>query len=98
MAVTDAQLANAKTYMRVEGNDEDAVIKSLLAAAALYLQNAGIEEPDEDAELYNLALWSLTLHYYDHRDSVGNEASLPIGLRPIINQLKLVAITCAAEQ
>ena len=35
-----------------------------------------------------MAVHSLTLHWYDHRDAVGGEAPLPIGLRPVINQLK----------
>lgn len=90
MAETEDKLAAVKRYMRVDGNEDDAVIAALQDAAILYLQNAGIEKPAEESPLYNLAVWSLTLHYYDHRDSVGNEASFPIGLRPIINQLKLV--------
>ena len=79
-----------KAYMRIDGSEDDAIIKALYSAAVLYLKNAGIEEPSKDPSLYNLAVWSLTLHYYDHRDSVGNEASFPTGLRPIINQLKLM--------
>lgn len=90
MAVSEENLLMAKQYMRVEGNEEDLIIRSLYSAAVLYLENAGIKEPAEVSELYNLAVWSLTLHYYDHRDAVGNEASFPTGLRPIINQLKLV--------
>ena len=85
-----AQLAAVKAYMRVDGDADDAVIKALYKAAVRYLKNAGIEEPSGDPSLYNLAVWSLTLHYYDHRDAVGNEASLPIGLRPSINQLKFL--------
>ena len=89
MAVSHDKLAAVKAYMRIDGDEDDAIIEALYSAAALYLKNAGIEEPSEDPSLYNLAVWSLTLHYYDHRDSVGNEASFPTGLRPIINQLKL---------
>lgn len=88
MAEAEDKLAAVKRYMRIDGNDDDEIIAALQDAAILYLQNAGIEKPAEDSPLYNLAVWSLTLHYYDHRDSVGNEASFPIGLRPIINQLK----------
>ena len=98
MAETEDKLAAVKRYMRIDGNDDDEVIAALQDAAILYLQNAGIEKPTEESSLYNLAVWSLTLHYYDHRDSVGNEASFPIGLRPIINQLKLAAAGDAASQ
>ena len=89
MTVSKAQLAAVKAYMRIDGDADDAVIKAMYKAAVLYLKNIGIEEPSEDPSLYNMAVWSLTLHYYDHRDSVGNEAGIPTGLQPIISQLKL---------
>lgn len=84
------ELAAVKRYMRIDGTEDDAVIEALYNAAVLYLKHSGIGDPTSDPALYNLAVWSLTLHYYDHRDAVGNEASFPIGLRPIINQLKML--------
>ena len=87
--ITDDELKAVKQFMKLDGvDDDDEVVKALCAAAKVYLKNGGVTQPDEDPELYNLALWSLTLHYYDHRDAVGNEAAIPNGLRPIINQLK----------
>lgn len=82
-------LKAVKAYMKVDddcGETEDTLIWALYLAAKVYL---GVEEPKAPNPLYNLAVWRLTLHYYDHRDSVGNEADFPAGLRPIINQLKL---------
>ena len=90
MAVSEQKLGAAKAYMRIDGNAEDELIAALYEAAQLYLANAGIPEPPEPAPLYLLAVWSLTLHYYDHRDAVGTEAGIPTGLRPVIDQLKLV--------
>ena len=52
---------------------------------------AGIPAPanlDEAPALYSLALNSLTLHYYDHRDATEAAVPIPLGLRLIINQLK----------
>jgi len=96
-AVTDLQegkkaaaLMACKKYMRVDDDEDDEEILGLMDAAAAYLANAGIPEPEPPTPLYSLALNSLTLHYYDHRDEIGAAAPLPIGLRPIINQLKLV--------
>lgn len=79
--------------MHAEDEPDENVIP-LIQAAMTYLDNAGIASPAslEENELYNLCVKSLTLHWFDHRDSVGNEAELPIGLRPIINQLKLCNI------
>ena len=90
MTLTSEELAAVKAYMKIDGDADDAIIEALYSAAVLYLKNAGIEPMLEDPSLYNLVVWSLTLHYYDHRDAVGNEASFPTGLRPIINQLKLM--------
>ena len=87
-----ARLEACKKYMRVDGEDEDEVILSLMAAAQAYLERAGITPERSPAAQYDLALWGLTLHYYDHREAVGNEAAFPIGLRPVITQLKLTAV------
>jgi len=87
-AASDPELEACKAYMRVDGTDDDALIGVLMGAAKDYLAGAGIDEPETDSPLYTLAVQSLTLHYYDHRDAVGGEAALPTGLRPIINQLK----------
>lgn len=99
MEIADKELEGVKRYMRVDPDftEDDEIIRALYAAAALYLRNAGIEAPDGGRELYDLAVWGLTLFYYDHRDAVGDEAAFPIGLRPIITQLKLLAGVDAAE-
>lgn len=89
----NARLEECKRYMRVDGKDEDDVIFVLMTAAQAYLERAGIVPERSPAAQYNLALWGLTLHYYDHREAVGNEAAFPIGLRPVINQLKLTAVS-----
>lgn len=91
--VSPEELAAAKRYMRVDGDEDDEIISALYEAAVIYLRNAGIDERYESLPLYNLCVWALTLHYYDHRDAVGTEAPFPIGLRPILNQLKLEEIT-----
>lgn len=98
MALSQDKLAAVKAYMRVDGEDDDPIIAALYAAAELYLKNAGAIESENNRDLYNLAVWSLTLHYYDHRDDVGNESSFPLGIRPIITQLKLVAKSVTTTQ
>lgn len=91
MEPDEEALAAVKRYMRVDGSEDDGIIAAMYTAAVLYLQNAGIVQPETPSALYNLAVWGLTLHYYDHRDDVGNESSFPVGLRPVVNQLKLTA-------
>ena len=94
-AAPAAALEACKTSLRVDGSDDDALITQLMGAAKEYLRTAGIEEPDSgDSSLYTTAVHSLTLHYYDHRDAVGDEKAFPIGLRPVINQLKHLGDGC----
>ena len=74
--------------MRVDEDEDGRIEHEFMPAAKAYLNGAGIPEPEAHDPLYTLAVHALTLHYYDHRDAVGEEAPFPIGLRPIINQLK----------
>ena len=76
-------------YMRVDDDADGRIEQEFIPAAKAYLAGAGISEPETPSALYTLAVHALTLHYYDHRDAVGEEAPFPTGLRPIINQLKL---------
>ena len=94
-AAPAADLEACLKFMRVDPDSEDVdqIRDELIPAAKAYLRGSGIVEPPEgsdpiDVALYTLAWHSLTLHYYDHRDAVGEEKSFPTGLRPIINQLK----------
>lgn len=94
--IGEQQLREVKAYMRVDGSEDDVLIGQLWEAAAGYLAAAGAERGEDgtaQAARYDLALWALTLHYYDHRDAVGTEAALPIGVGPIITQLKLTRPT-----
>lgn len=91
--ITTSDVFSCKRYMRVDGEEEDDVIWALMRSAQAYLERAGITRERSPADQYNLALWGLTLHYYDHREAVGNETAFPIGLRPVINQLKLTAVS-----
>lgn len=89
MSLSYDRLEAAKRYMRVDGTDDDETVSVLCEAAETYLNNAGITPKPENA-LYNMAVYSLALYYFDHRDAVSGEASFPAGLRPVVNQLKLM--------
>lgn len=93
LTVTDEELQAAIRYMKAEDIVEENPtekddIKSLYLAAMIYLSGGGVEKPKENPELYYLAVHGLTLHYYDHRDAIGDPDAIPKGTRNIINQLK----------
>ena len=86
---TAEELAACKAYMRAE-EETDEAIAPFYDAAVSYLAGTGIQKPETEDSRYTLAVHGLTLYYYDHRDDVeGSVAPFPIGLRPVINQLKL---------
>ena len=100
-AAQAAALEACLEYMHVDAGDPsvDRIRDEFMPAAKAYLRGSGIEEPPEgsdpiDVALYTLAWHSLCLHYYDHRDAVGDEQPFPTGLRPIINQLKHLSDGC----
>ena len=93
-AAAAAALQACLDYMHVDEDDNGRIENEFIPAAKAYLAGAGIAEPTPDDPLYTLAVHALTLHFYDHRDSVGGEAPLPIGLRPVINQLKHSGAGC----
>lgn len=79
-----AALARLKAYLHVDHDEDDALLMSLYASAAAYLANAGI--PPCTSPLYECAAYGLVLEWYDGGTTSG---AVTVGLRQIINQLKL---------
>ena len=73
---------------------EDDLVTDLMETAVEYLDTAGVTESWN--RRYSLAVQSLTLHWYDHRDDVGADKAMPLGLRALINQLKAESFVDAA--
>ena len=99
----EISLESVKAYCRIDGDQEDGLLRSLIGAAKDYLANAGVDEPAADSPLYALAVKGLVLHFYDERGLTGQTAlSLIPGMRNAITQLKLKAeaerIAAAAEE
>lgn len=80
-------LGEAKKYLRVDYEDEDEDIQSLLDAAEKYLINAGctLNVDDEEAKL---AIKMLVVHWYENREPIGTASKLAYGLQSLIAQLK----------
>lgn len=79
-----AALARLKAYLHVDHEEDDALLTSLYVSAAAYLANAGI--PPCTSPLYERAAYGLVLEWYDGGTTSG---AVTVGLRQIINQLKL---------
>ena len=83
----NAQLAAAKLYMHVDGTEDDALIVSLLDAAEDFVSTAGAVRAGAVDARYDLAVQSLTLHWYDHRDALADQ-SVPSGFDRLLGQLR----------
>lgn len=84
------ELEELKLFLRVDGNEEDSLIKSLQAAAEEYLTDAGIMK-NYNKEKYKLAVKILVNHWYENKaiETIGkNVSKIAFGLDTILIQLK----------
>ena len=83
-------LETVKAYARIDGDEEDALLKSLPNAAEEYLTNAGIDPGLSAPALFQLAVCGIVLHWYEQRNIATGAAptDFPVGIRLTINQLK----------
>lgn len=89
------QLESCKKYMGVDFDYDDETIESLMETAVDYLTGAGI--PESWSRKYELAVKRLTLHWYDSRNDIAADKPMPLGLRPLINQLKAESFVDSAS-
>lgn len=85
-------LDDVKTYCRIDGTEEDALILSFIDAAKGYLDGAGVPEPEADDPRYLLCVKAMVLEFYDHRGMTESVTPSAIpGLANMVGQLKLEA-------
>lgn len=85
-------LDDVKTYCRIDGTEEDALILSFIGAAKGYLDGAGVPEPEADDPRYLLCVKAMVLEFYDHRGMTESVTPSAIpGLANMVAQLKLEA-------
>jgi len=83
-----ADLELLKSYLRIDGSEDDIVLALLLDAAKEYLKNAGVKKPEagEGSKLYDLAVM-LRVHQERAREEKEVER-VKKSLTSIILQLK----------
>lgn len=78
-------IEEAKQYLRLDGDEEDFLIESLITAAEIYLKNATGNTFDNTNHLARLFCITLVTDWYENRgltvDKVGD------GIRPVIDSL-----------
>jgi len=68
-------LEEAKTWLRVDGEDEDSLIEMLIGAAETYLHNATEVRFDSENQLAKLFCIVLCADWYENRDLIGQQPS-----------------------
>lgn len=83
-------LEELKTYLRIDGGEDDQILALLTDAAKEYLHNAGAETPvvGEPTKLYNLAVVLYVALHYENRDPAQKMERFSFALESIILQLK----------
>ncbi|MBN6186408.1 phage gp6-like head-tail connector protein [Aneurinibacillus sp. BA2021] len=82
-------LEELKTYLRIDGSEDDVVLTLLLSAAKEYLFHAGV--PESNSALYKLAIMMYVALHYENRDPSMKVEKFNFALESMIWQLKSYA-------
>lgn len=77
-------LEETKQYLRVDGEESDVLITSLIEAADVYLQNATGYQFDSTNPLAKLFCWVLITDWYENREHTGKASEKT---RPIVESM-----------
>lgn len=90
-------LEEVKNFLRIDGDEDNILLASLILAAKIYIKNATDVVVDELNDLHKLAVNLLVAHSYEHRLPVGQEEKLAFSLESIILQLKYCYVATPAN-
>lgn len=90
---TALSLDDVKLYIRVDSNDEDALIQDLMEGAIGYLQRMTGKAYDPSDGVWKMAVKYLCAHWYENRDDtvVGRDAKVDHTIDALINHISLCA-------
>jgi len=81
-------LGELKTYLRIDGSEDDDILALLMDAAKEYLADAGVPEEKNILARYRLAVMLYCSLHYEHRNPAEKIEKLNFALESIILQLK----------
>lgn len=85
-------LNDVKDFLRIDTNDDDILLTSLITASEEYIKNSTRPDVNTTSELYKIALKLLVSHWYENREVVGKDAILPFSLNSILIQLSHLGV------
>jgi len=81
-------LEEAKIFCRIDNDEEDALIRTLLKTADSYIESACGKEYDKSSEKAKLCQGILVNHWYENRSMIGNKKALPYSIENLLLQLR----------
>ena len=93
------ELEEAKLWLRVDGDDEDALIETLIQASEEYLKNSVEAEFDKNNQLAKLFCLVLCADWYENRDLIGQQPSAKVRFtcQSILAQLQYAYVPAESE-
>ncbi|BAU27628.1 putative phage protein (predicted DNA packaging) [Aneurinibacillus soli] len=79
-------LDELKTYLRIDGSEDDMILELLTQGAIEYLANAGV--PESESALYKLGVMLYVALHYENRDPSMRMDKFSFALESIILQLE----------
>lgn len=79
-------LADLKTYLRIDGSEDDVILALMVDAGKEYLTDAGV--PEQESARYKLALMLYCAMHYENRDPTTKVDRFNVSFESIIQQLK----------
>ena len=65
-------LQEVKEYLKIDNNEEDNLINTLISATEEYLKKSGVNQPEGESPLYKLAVKMLVAARYEKRNIFSN--------------------------
>ncbi|MBS4188648.1 head-tail connector protein [Bacillus sp. FJAT-49705] len=81
-------LEQTKSYLRIDGSEDDSILTLLIGAAKKDLKDSGVPEPTETDERYDLAVMLYCTLYYENRDPSLKIEKLNAAYQSLILKLK----------
>lgn len=78
------QLSDMKTYLRVDGEQDDTVLRQLMETAQVLCRDILRTSNPEPSRMLDMAMMYATAYLYEHRDEADHEA-LIVTLRALLS-------------
>lgn len=82
-------LEEVKSYLRIDGSEEDSLLATLIEASKLFMKNATGKEIVETNAIHKLGLMLFVNHSYENRLPIGKQGeNLTFSLQNILLQIQ----------